>query len=248
MLNLLYPPKCIFCGRRLEPGNKTGTCPECANTLPFCRKYVRCRRCGKPIADSAGGFCEGCSVRRNYAKGITSAFVYIDNAKSAVIALKKEYNAFYAKTLSLYVAEMIKYDFGGLEFDFAVSAPPRKKNYNEENFDHAACLAREVALRMGIPYKKGVLYQTEKLRKQSDLHHDERLLNVKGKFAVRHPDTVRGKTILVIDDVYTTGATIEECAAELRRAGAYRVYAATAATTVKQNSRKHQMFDKKLSM
>ena len=231
----MYPPRCGFCGRRLEPGTKTGTCPECANTLPFCRKYVRCRRCGKPIADSAGGLCEGCSVRRNYAKGITSAFVYIDKAKSAVIALKKEYNAFYARTLSLYVAEMIKYDFGGVEFDFAVSAPPRKGNRREEIFDHAAVLSRAVALRLGIPFKNDVLYQTERLRKQSELHHDERLLNVKGKFAVKHPDTVRGKTILVIDDVYTTGATIEECAAELLKTGAYRVYAATAATTVKQN-------------
>ena len=130
---------------------------------------------------------------------------------------------------------MIKYDFGGVEFDFAVSAPPRKKNHREEIFDHAACLAREVALRIGIPFKNNVLYQTEKLRKQSELHPDERLLNVKGKFAVRRPDTVRGKTILVIDDVYTTGATLEECAAELLKAGAYRVYAAAAATTVKQN-------------
>ena len=75
-----------------------------------------------------GELCERCALRRNYAKGVTSAFVYIDNVKSAIVALKKEYNAFYAKTLSLYVAEMIKYDFGVFEFDYFVSAPRRYKN------------------------------------------------------------------------------------------------------------------------
>lgn len=233
LLNLLYPPKCIFCGERLEPEAKREVCPRCSNSLPYCRIYFRCKRCGKPITSGVGELCDRCALRRNYAKGVTSAFVYIDNVKSAIVALKKEYNAFYAKTLSLYVAEMIKYDFGGVEFDFVVSAPPRKKKRSEDSFDHAACLAKETALRIGVPFKARVLYQKERLKKQSELKPDERFKNVSGKFGVRNPDAVRGKTILVVDDVHTTGATIEECASELLKAGAYRVYGATAATTVK---------------
>lgn len=235
LLNLLYPPKCIFCGTRLAPTVSKEVCHNCANTLPYCRRYTRCSHCGKPISDFSGNMCKRCSLSRHYTKRVTSAFIYADNAKSAVISFKKEYNASLAKTLSLYVAEMIKYDFGGVEFDFVTSAPPRKKNFTDEKFDHAAYLAKAVAHRIKVPYKKNLLYQTEKLKKQSELSPEERFANVKGKFAVRHPDTVQGKTVLIIDDVHTTGATLEECASSLLKCGAHKVYGATAATTILDN-------------
>lgn len=233
LLNLLYPPRCIFCGEMLEPQVCRLVCVDCANTLPYCRMYKRCTRCGKPINSEKDSVCRECRLKRNYTKRVTSAFIYEGNAKLAIIDFKKEYNSFYAKTLSLYVAEMIKYDFGGVLFDIVVSAPPRRKGPGEENFDHAGCLAQYTARRLGIPYKKKALYQISKIKKQSELSVEARYENVKGNFALSNPDSVKGKTVLVIDDVHTTGATIEECAKVLTEAGAYAVYGATAATTLK---------------
>lgn len=131
ILNLIYPPVCCFCGTRLSPLNRIFVCDECANSLPYCRRANRCTHCGKPIAE--GSLCSHCSLTKSNLKGMTAPFVYDGCAKSAVIAFKREQNAMNAKTLSLYVSEMIKYDFGGVEFDCVVSAPPRKDRMKSEN-------------------------------------------------------------------------------------------------------------------
>lgn len=230
LLNLIFPPKCIFCGRRLSPKANKDVCTECANELPYCRAYSRCRRCGKPVPLDAGEMCKSCYKRRHYNTRITSAFVYADGAKRAVVGFKKEKNAGYAKTLSMYVAEMVKHDFGGVDFDAVVSVPPRKKGYAEEHFDQAAHLAATVSRRLGLTYIPNALVQTESIRKQSSLSLDARIENVRDKFAVKKPERIDKKTVLLIDDVCTSGATLEECAKTLKASGAFRVYAATIAT------------------
>lgn len=236
ILNLIYPPVCCFCGTRLSPLNRIFVCDECANSLPYCRKVNRCTHCGKPIAD--GSLCSHCSLTKSNLKGMTAPFVYDGCAKSAVIAFKREQNAMNAKTLSLYVSEMIKYDFGGVEFDCVVSAPPRKDRMKSEKYDQAAQLARHVARRLSLPYFKNILYQKEETKKQSTLSTDERFNNVFGKFAAVGSNRVKDKTVLVIDDVCTTGATFEECARVLKECGAYRIYAASVATTAMQSENK----------
>lgn len=239
ILNLIYPPVCSFCGIRLSPLNHIFVCDDCANNLPYCRAMNRCRHCGKPISER--DLCNHCSFNKSNLKGMTAPFVYEGRAKSAVLAFKREKNAMNSKTLSLYVAEMIKYDFGGVEFDCVVSAPPRITRMKSEKYDQAAQLAGHVARRLSLPYFKDVIRQAEETQKQSTLSTEERRENVRGKFSARsnRENRVKDKTILVIDDVCTTGATFEECARVLKEeCGAYRVYAASAATTAMQSENK----------
>ncbi len=230
LLNLIFPPKCIFCGKRLSPKTSKYVCAECANELPYCKVYNRCRRCGKPVAVSDTNMCKDCYKRRHYNTRITSAFVYTDGAKRAIVGFKKEKNAGFANTLSAYVAQMVMSDFGGVDFDVVVSVPPRRKGLSDEHFDQAACLAESVARRLGLTYIPNALVQKGTIRKQSSLSLDARIENVRDKFAVKKQNRIEKKTVLLIDDVCTTGVTLEECAKVLKESGAFRVYAATVAT------------------
>ena len=103
----------------------------------------------------------------------------------------------------------------------------------KEGYDQAETLAAAVAKQMELPYLGGVLYQSENRKKQSALSARERRVNVRGNYAVRKKSAVQGKCILLVDDITTTGATIQECAKVLRGAGAKAVYAAAAATVSK---------------
>lgn len=230
LLNLVYPPKCVFCGVRLSPKASRFVCAECANTLPYTKVYARCKRCGKPIARTQSDICRQCRTEKQYITRKTAAFVYADAAKRAVLTFKKERNAGNADTLADYIAQMVRTDFKGIEFDYVVSVPPRKKNFTDENYDQAARLARAVSLKISVPYLKGVMQQTSKIRKQSTLSYSDRARNVKGKFAVVKPSYIKNKTLLIIDDVCTSGSTLNECGRVLKDSGAYRIYAATLTT------------------
>lgn len=227
--NLIYPPRCVFCSSRLSPKAEREICAKCSNALPYTRLYHRCKRCGKPVS-SKSELCSKCRLTRQYNTRITSPFIYADEAKKAVLALKKERNRGSAKTLSVYMAEMVKYDFKNIEFDIVVSVPPRKKSQFDEHYDHAAYLAKAVALNLSLPYVSGAMYQTARIRKQSTLSYHEREFNVKDRIAVKNPDRFLNKTILLVDDVCTSGSTLNECAKTLKQCGAYRVYAVTLAT------------------
>lgn len=230
LLNLIYPPKCVFCGARLSPKASRSVCAECANTLPYTKVYVRCKRCGRPIAGTQSDSCRECRTQRQYITRRTAAFVYVDAAKRAVLAFKKERNAGNAATLADYVAEMVRTDFKGVEFDYVVSVPPRKKSSSDESYDQAARLAKAVSLKISVPYLGGAMRQISKIRKQSTLSYSDRVWNVKGKFAVSKPNHIKNKTLLIIDDVCTSGSTLNECGKILKGSGAYRVYAATLTT------------------
>ena len=215
----------------MSPKTVHRVCPRCANNLPYCKAYKRCRHCGLPMNDEKANLCRDCMTKRSYTTRVTSAFLYDGAAKKAVLAFKREENASNAGELAMYIAGMVKSDFGGVDFDFVVAVPPRIKEYDESKFDQAAYLAKKVSLRLGIPYLKGAMRQTKKVKKQSSLSRGERMLNLVDVFAVVKTDSLKDKTVLLIDDVTTTGTTLEECAKVLKKSGVYRVYAATAAKT-----------------
>ncbi len=231
ILNLIYPPRCAFCGKRLSPKAYLWVCDKCARKLPYANLFTRCSRCGKPTPDSASGICKTCYINKNYNIKMTAPFVYMDSATQAIINFKKEHNSGNADTLASYVVNMINRDFGGVIFDYVISVPPRKRKAGKSgSYDQAACLARAVARKLHLPYIANAMVQTKRLAKQSSLSYHRRFENVRDAFALRKPELTKGKTILLIDDVCTTGATLEECAKTLKASGVLRVYSATIAT------------------
>jgi ComF family protein len=111
--------------------------------------------------------------------------------------------------------------------DGLVPVPLHPARRRERGFDQAKRLAAVLSEATGIPVRERLLIRTRHTRPQVDLKPSERRENVRGAFALRHPLPRSGVRVLLVDDVYTTGSTLEECARTLRRGGAGEVYAVT---------------------
>ncbi len=228
--NLLFPRRCIFCGKLLPLFDGTGVCTHCFQELPFSLAYCRCTACGRPV-EKGKVYCRHCFGRNDLGyDGVSAAYLYRGKVRQALLRFKRERYQNYALVFAEHMAVLLQYDRSGMTFDLVVSVPPRPKRMQKEGYDQAKCLARRLAKRMGIPYLAKVMKQKEKREKQSSLSMEERFANVSGNFQVIRPDAVCGKRILLVDDIFTTGATLGECAKTLRSAGAKQVYGAVAAT------------------
>ena len=123
--------------------------------------------------------------------------------------------------------------FGEVEFDAVVSPPPSKLSLRKNGFDHIEAIAKELAETLGLPYIKGCLCKVRQTPHQSSLKYNQRIENLRGTMECRAD--MSGKTVLLADDVLTTGATADECARALKSGGAKKVYVVTLATAVKEN-------------
>ncbi len=125
----------------------------------------------------------------------------------------------------------------GTEFDFVTAVPPRKARLREIGFDQCDILAMKTAKALGVPYIKNAMKRVKETGKQTELSQEERRSNLRGTFALGiDPRKIRGKSLLVIDDVKTTGSTLEECASVLKEKGAAYVCGATIAATAAEGA------------
>ena len=151
--------------------------------------------------------------------------------KRGIRALK---NADYSVTVDAFTAEMaevIRREYGGITFDAVTSVPLHPTDYRRRGFDQAARLARRLAEQLELPYLP-LLRKLYRTRPQKELPSVQRSGNLLGVFDVTQP--MEGKRILLVDDLITTGATLDECAKMLKLYGAAEVYAVTAAAAVLQ--------------
>ena len=123
-----------------------------------------------------------------------------------------------------------EYFTGNFNCDFILCVPMTEKEEKERGYNQSELLAKEVGSRTGLSLFDN-LKKVKETDRQKKLTAKERRENLKGVFDVVRADEIKGKNVLVIDDVYTTGATINECARVLKRAGARKVYSITAAQT-----------------
>ena len=220
LVDLFYPQRCVGCGRRASDL----LCPACFEALPDVGRPV-CGRCGMPTAFETF-VCEEC---KNLDFGFESARAplrYEGVGKEIVHALK--YRGYTRVVDRLAAPLMVGTLDTGHRFDAVVPVPLHHSRLRRRGFNQAELLARGVARNINAPVSD-TLQVVRRTRDQVDLSASERRENVAGAYASR--GRLRG-TILLIDDVFTTGATMSSCAESLLRAGAGEVHALSLCRTV----------------
>jgi len=230
-LGLIYPRLCAHCGGVLGAGERF-ICGGCTGSSPRVREPY-CTICGLPFTDGAGTAhpCSVCIKSPPPYDMARAPMVYGGAVKKAVHLYKYRHKRSLIGLLGGYVAECSPAWFGGTEVVAAV--PLHKLRLAERGFNQSLFLARQAALSTGAMLSVDGLVRLRHTRPQMDLGPSERELNVRGAFCVSRPEEFRGRSVLLVDDVYTTGATVKECCRVLKAAGARSVSVLTVARTIK---------------
>jgi len=217
-LDLLYPLRCVLCEK-----HGSFLCQACEESLPRADGR-RCDVCWLPMRGAA---CEACAEHPTANTRLRSVYRYEGGVRTLVHAFKFRGQSSLAKTLAARLAAA--YGGHGLEVDVLVPVPLSAARKRGRGYNQAALLAHELSREIGVPVV-GTLRKTRNAPPQTQsATAEERRSNVIGAFGVERPDEVAGRRVLLIDDVATTGATLNACAAELLEAGAGEVSGLTLA-------------------
>ncbi len=234
--NFFYPRRCIFCGETLEINSSDWTCSRCLKSLVWCRDMLCCEKCGKPVVSYGKRqrcyFCTETSPL--YFDKVVSVFPYRPPVDRAIRRYKREEIQSTAKGFGDLVAMRFEEVFDKAEFDIVCGAPAHSADKRTACFDNVELICRAVSSRTGIPAEKALLKKTRTTYKQTELNYHQRLVNLRNSMEVSAPEKVKGKTVLLVDDVCTTRATVIECSRALKAAGAKKVVAVVFATTEKR--------------
>ena len=212
-LDLLYPPACALCGR----GGPL-LCATCRESLPAA-DGPRCSRCWLPLTH---GYCRPCQAIPLALAGLRSACRYEGPARDLVHGFKFGDLSSLAVVMAPAMACVVDW-----RADTVVPVPLSGSRERQRGYNQAALLAKGIAGELGVPVASA-LKRTRSSRPQAlSSSAEERRRNVQGAFAVRIPNAVEGRDVLLVDDVATTGATLDACARALLGAGAREVSAVT---------------------
>jgi ComF family protein len=218
-LDLVFPPRCAVCGR---PG--VGLCSECAAGFPRLDGSV-CPVCGR--AQDTSGRCERCARQTPAFSSVRSAFRYEGGVRKAIMAFKYNRRPALAEPLAEAMASALASP--GVDSALLCAVPLHPERRRERGYNQAALLASELGRRWGMPVAEdGALRRVRATPQQVALDYAERQLNVQGAFAAQ-PSLVGSRDIVLVDDVCTTGATLDACAQALLAQGARSVCAVTLA-------------------
>ncbi len=227
-MHVLFPRTCVCCGRDLSWKSETYLCPSCAKTLTRPGPLI-CRRCGVNLR-SGGAHCYACrgSKAKQYkCKIIRSAWVFNASSRALVHGLKYKSQEYLADEMGRQMAINFSRYPELAESELVVPVPLFASRQRKRGYNQSELLARSFSVHTGLALSVRVLARTRNTQSQTKLGRAARLTNMTGAFTCPRPAEVKGKVVLLIDDVATTGATLEGCAQALRAAGARRVLAYT---------------------
>jgi ComF family protein len=217
-LDLLFPPQCVGCS---SPGSVW--CPSCGTRLQILRRPM-CTLCGRPIAKGAR-ICRDCAASPPRLLSRSFAW-YRPPLDAAVLHLKYRPDRRLASLMGGWLAEI--YRTAGWYTDLITAVPLSSNRRRQRGYNQASLLGAALGRRTGLPLRDGVLGRRRETGTQVGLGPEERRENVSGAFEARQA-AVQNRAVIVVDDLYTTGATLGACAISLFEAGASRVYGLTAA-------------------
>lgn len=228
-INLFWPHYCLQCNCSLDVEYKLCLCRECISKIKY-NKPPFCKICGKSLVGLAKEYrdhCKACVEAAYNFERIYSACIYDGVIKDALHAFKYGKNINLGITLSNILLDFFSENMRHLEFDALVPIPLFSARQREREFNQSAILAKPIADKFSLPLELNNLIKTKQTRSQVTLSKDERLLNQKGVFKVKRPDVFCKKNVLVVDDIFTTGSTINEASLELKKCGANSIIGLT---------------------
>lgn len=231
VVNLVFPPLCPVCKTRLDRKEQDLIiCHTCRTAIRPVSPPV-CPRCGLPVpaGDGEGYLCGSCLQERWYFDIHRTSGLYEGVLKEAIHRFK--YGGVFplAKAFGDLLQPTLKTLCQDYSVDVMIPVPLHIRRLRERGFNQALLLIKELNKRFGIPYEERILKKVTDTPVQSALKKNERRKNLRGAFEVQDQAAIAGKAVVLVDDVYTTGATVNECSRALLKAGAARVAVLTVA-------------------
>lgn len=212
---LFWPQRCMFCSELIFDSPRL-TCKRCADSLPYVTGKV-CTMCA----------CEkslcSCGGRVNYYDSVVAPFYYEGPAKKCITDFKFRTKKFYAKAVAEYLYDELTTVYKNERFDFIACVPLHKKDKRQRGFNQSEMIAKHLSYKTGIPLRADVLTKLYRTDRQASQHMINRSGNVFGAFGVKDGESLDSCSILLIDDIKTTGSTLSECGKMLYLAGAQKV-------------------------
>ncbi|MEW6238827.1 MAG: ComF family protein [Candidatus Omnitrophota bacterium] len=227
-LNWIYPPACAACGAEMESA-AIPLCEPCLHFMTRLRPPV-CALCGAPLEIDAAPPCPNCPDAKPAYACARSVLSYDDDrARNAIHALKFHYQ----KTLSLPLGRLLyigwDYYYREVLFDALVPVPLHKQRRREREFNQSTLLCEVLSSFCRIPVREDLVFRIRKTIPQTKLDFKIRQKNLIGAIQPASGDAARNMSLLIVDDVMTTGATVNEVAAALKKGGAKKIAVLTLA-------------------
>ena len=233
LFQFFLPPQCYGCETFLTE-EQQGLCPDCLSAIHWIEPPL-CTRCGIPFPSREGRshLCGVCSEGTRYFTMGRAVGCYEGPLREAIRRWKYEGKVHLSPLFGDWMAKSFFRYWETNPFDLLIPVPLHPRRLRERGFNQALLLTRELSLRTGIPYRKELLKKKRPTVPQVDLSGQERERGIRGAFHLTDEEEVKEKVILLVDDVYTTGTTVNECSKVLLAAGATRVDVLTLAHTLR---------------
>ncbi len=220
----LFPPACLLCNSMIQSRTKEVFCPGCRERLVFIGGHI-CPSCGRnfPDSPSTGHVCGHCIEKPPCFSMARAALSYESLILEAIHRFKYGRNPVFGAALASFLSTVEFPDVDWKTYDLIIPVPLHIRKLRQRGFNQSLILARGLSKTHRIPVNFSLLKRRKLTLTQTGLDKKQREKNVKNAFIVRQQDRIEGKNIILVDDVYTTGATTNECARMLIRAGAGRV-------------------------
>jgi ComF family protein len=235
LASLVFPAPCRICARMLDTGDRIPFCRACVVALTQTLPEPLCARCGRPIVSSAvtGGvsapLCHLCRLGAYDFDFARSFGAYTPPMARAVLMLKYGEITPLGGWFAKHLAQLARRTAGAFAADVVVPVPLHASRLRERGYNQAELIARPLARILGIPFRSYLLVRTRPRPDKLRLTRRERWETVRGAYAMHPGAKVDKLRVLLVDDVLTTGATLDACSRALRGAGAVRVAGLTVA-------------------
>lgn len=233
--DLVFPRRCEICGKSVDRCGRH-LCSACLERIPFVPQHGCCRVCGRATEGLDGEYlCEDCrrpSTKPAFDRA-ASAVSFDELPRQMILDYKFNRALHLVRDFADWLEAALNVRFPASEIDLVVPMPITRFHRWNRGYNQCGYLAEELAKRIDRRCDPRQLCRVGSPRRQGGLDEEARRENVRGTFAAPHPEFVRGRTILLIDDVMTTGATFSESAATLKSVGATRVWCLSLARSVR---------------
>lgn len=233
LLDFLFPPLCHVCGKFIPQAGRLHICPSCRERMPL-PTHPLCTRCGMPF-DGAGDDhpCSSCLKSQPPFRAARAALLHEGPGRDLIHAFKYNGRTHLRRPLGLLAVEQLTEFVACERPDLIVPVPLHVKRLRSRGFNQALLVGELLAREWRIPLSRQALRRVRWTEPQINLAAELRRENVRNAFGVPDTSLVSGKRVLLLDDVFTTGSTVEECSRMLNRAGAEEVLVITLSRALK---------------